>query len=288
MERELWLQIKSLVAKGRDRCPLKCTFTNGEIVLTFFWAVLHDRPISWACNRNNWPVYDRRRQLPVPSTMTRRLRTRSVKTLIDRMEASLREHFADTTLHIVDGKPLPISGHSTDPDAGFGRAAGGQGKGYKIHLIYAENGDLCAWDVKPMQVDERTVARDLIPRANIEGYLLADANYDANHLYDLAASHRVQLLAPKRYRDAQNLGHRVHSPARISALFLLEQEKTGWARRLFARRPDIERFFGSLSSASYGLTYLPPWVRRIHRVQRWVQAKLIIYQIAKIRRETAA
>lgn len=288
MERELWLRIKSLVAKGPNRRPLKCTFTDGEIVLTFFWAVLHDRPISWACDRNNWPVYERRRPLPVPSTMTRRLRTRSIQALIDRMEASLREHFPDTTLHIIDGKPLPISGHSTDPDAGFGRAAGGKAKGYKLHLIYAENGSIRAWDVMPMQVDERSVARDLIPRANIEGYLLADANYDANHLYDLAATHRIQILAPKRYRQSEDLGHHDHSPARISSLILLGHEKTGWARQLFKRRPDIERFFGALSSASYGLTYLPPWIRRIDRVRRWVQAKLIVYQIAQIRRETAA
>lgn len=288
MERELWLRIKSLLAKQRDRRPLKCTFTNADIVLTFFWAVLHDRPIYWACDRKNWPVYDRRRPLPVPSTMTRRLRTRSVQALIDQMESSLRECFPDTTLHVVDGKPLPISGHSTDPDAGFGRAAGGMAKGYKLHLIYAENGNINAWDVKPMHVDERRVARDLIPRAKIEGYLLADANYDSNHLYDLAADHRIQLLAPKRNRESADLGHRTHSPARISSLYLLGQEKTGWARRLFARRPDIERFFGSLSSASYGLTYLPPWVRRIDRVRRWVQAKLIVYQIAQIRRKLSA
>ena len=288
MERELWLRIKSLVAKGRNRRPLKCTFTDGEIVLTFFWAVLHDRPISWACDRSHWPVYERRRPLPVPSTMTRRLRTRSVQALVDQMEASLREHFPDTTLHIVDGKPLPISGHSTDPDAGFGRAAGGKAKGYKLHLIYAENGGIRAWDVKPMQVDERRVARDLIPRANIEGYLLADANYDANHLYDLAADYRVQLLAPNRRGESEDLGHHDQSPARISSLFLLDHEKTGWARQLFKRRPDIERFFGALSSASYGLTYLPPWIRRIDRVRRWVQAKLIVYQIAQIRRKTAA
>lgn len=288
MERELWLQVKSLVSKARGRRPLKCKFTDGEIVLTFFWAVLHDRPISWACNKNHWPVYERRRPLPVPSTMTRRLRTHSVQSLIDRMETALREHFAATVVHMIDGKPLPISSHSTDPDAGFGRSAGGLAKGYKLHLVYAENGDFRAWAVKPMQADERTVARDLIPRANIEGYLLADSNYDANHLYDLAGHHHVQLLAPRRYQNAEDFGHSVHSPARISCLFLMEQEKTGWARALFGRRRDIERLFGSLSSASYGLTYLPPWVRRLDRVKRWVHAKLIIYQIAKIRRETTA
>lgn len=288
MERELWLHVKSLAAQGPDRLPPRGTYTDGEIVLTFFWAVLHDRPTSWACDSDNWPPYEQHRRLPVPSTMTRRLPTRSVRAMIDRMESSLSTHFPDTTLHMVDGKPLPISAHSTDPDAGYGRAAGGQAKGYKIHMIYADNGNIRAWAVMPMQADERTVARDLIPQAHIEGHLLADANYDANHLYELAAEHRIQLLAPKRYEDAQDLGHYVHSPARISCLYLLEQEETGWARRLFERRRDIERFFGSLSSASYGLTYLPPWVRRIDRVRRWVQAKLIIYQIARIRREMAA
>lgn len=159
--------------------------------------------------------------------MTRRLRTRSVQALINQMESTLGEHFPDTTVHVVDGKPLPISGHGTDPDAGFGRAADGKAKGYKLHMIDAENGGIRAGDVKPMQIDERRVARELIPRANIEGYLLADADYDANHLYDLAADLRIQLLAPKRYNESQNLGHHYHSPARISSLILLGRETTG-------------------------------------------------------------
>ena len=74
-----------------------------------------------------------------------------------------------------------------------------------------------------MRVDERPVARDLMPQVNIEGYLSADANYDANHPYDLATAHRIPLPAPKRYRESEDMGHypsSLHSRARYDSLIL--------------------------------------------------------------------
>ena len=39
----------------------------------------------------------------------------------------------------------------------------------------------------------------------------------------------------------------------------------------------MERAFANLSNFGGGLTHLPPWVRTLPRVTRWVTAKLIIY-----------
>lgn len=74
MEHQLWKRIVAVmkvIAKPRN--VGRCTFTNEDIVLVWFWSVLHDRPVSWACKRSNWPICLRRRKLPSSSTMSRRL-----------------------------------------------------------------------------------------------------------------------------------------------------------------------------------------------------------------------
>jgi hypothetical protein len=49
------------------------------------------------------------------------------------------------------------------------------------------------------------------------------------------------------------------------------------ARALLDQRAAIERIFAALTGFGGGLTTLPPWVRRIGRVTRWVTAKIAIY-----------
>jgi hypothetical protein len=55
-------------------------------------------------------------------------------------------------------------------------------------------------------------------------------------------------------------------------------------------RNAIERTFGNWTSFGGGLSPLPAWVRRPHRVQLWTQAKLLVnaVRIAKIRSRSAA
>ena len=42
---------------------------------------------------------------------------------------------------VIDGKPLAIGGCSKDRQAGYGRAAGGKAKGYKVHAVVGAGGD---------------------------------------------------------------------------------------------------------------------------------------------------
>lgn len=119
------------------------------------------------------------------------------------------------------------------------------------------------------------------------GYVLADANYDSNALYDLAAEHQHQLLAP-RGKPYAGLGHRRHRPHRRHrrrAIERLEQPAltiNRFGTELYKRRTDIERHFAHATSFSGGLFTLPPWVRRIWRVRSWVAMKLLI-NAARIR-----
>ena len=52
------------------------------------------------------------------------------------------------------------------------------------------------WEVTPLNTSEKVVARRLIPQLSGGGYLLADGNYDANPLYDLAGAEGYQLVTP--------------------------------------------------------------------------------------------
>jgi hypothetical protein len=99
-----------------------------------------------------------------------------------------------------------------------------------------------AWEVCPMNRNEKPVAEELIPRLTGQGWLLGDAQYDSNRLCDLAFEHGHRLLAPRRKKR----GLRTSLPPSPSSL----------------RR----------AASGGGLSPLPSWVRRLHRVQLWIQA----------------
>jgi len=90
MENELYKKVYQIVMKTYRKTNLKrAKFTDADVVLIYLWAVLHDRPTCWACNKNNWPIYYRKRLLPDPSTMCRRLRKHGVQLLLRQTEKSL-------------------------------------------------------------------------------------------------------------------------------------------------------------------------------------------------------
>lgn len=287
MEREAWFEIVALVERLSPRLSSRrCSFTWAHIVLTHLWAVLHDRPIYWACQARHWPDHLRPIRLPSPSTMTRRLRNACVIRTLRAVQRHLRRGQRRGLLSIIDGKALPVGPHSRDPDARWGRGAGGLAKGYKLHLVSGNHGRIEAWSVKPLNVDERVVARRLIAEARPQGYLLGDAHYDDQHLYACCRRRGTQFVAP-RGRPGCGLGHRPPEPARLRAIDMLEQSHTQFGPELMACRRDIERYFGQVCSASHGLPPLPAWVRRQHRVELWVAAKLIVYTVVQRQRRRA-
>ena len=121
------------------------------------------------------------------------------------------------------------------------------------------------------------MARRMVRELAHDGYLLGDANYDLNKLFDAALDREIQLVTPRRYGTKCGLGHRRHSPARLRSKEILEEDVTGFGRGLMHSRWAIERFFGTLSSHPTGLSHLPNWICSWRRVHNWVGAKLVIY-----------
>jgi hypothetical protein len=275
MERELW-QALYLLAIGLDKRWGRWKYSTAEIVAVYFWAVLHDRPTSWAAQPAEWPADLLPQPLPPQSTLSRRLKQSDAVELMTAVEQQLvvllglGQHW----IHVLDGKPLAVSPISHDRDAAWGRGARGMQKGYKLHVVWNGGPLFTTWTLAPMNSSEKTVARRMLESMLGGGYLLADSQYDANYLYDDAEKAGFQLVAKKTpSRGRGGLGHRRNSPSRLRSIELLT---TPFGAELYRERGTIERQFGALVSTGGVLGPLPAWVRRFHRVRHWVQAKLIV------------
>lgn len=275
MERELW-KVLYLLTRKLDNPWGGWRYSTAEVLAVYFWAVVHDRPTSWAADWREWPDDLRPLWLPPQSTLSRRLRQPRTVELMTTVEQHLLAilGLGHYLVKRVDGKALAVSRVSKDPDAGYGRGAGGMQQGYKLHAVWSRGPMPLAWSLAPMNVSEKTMASGLIPSLPGGGYLLGDTQYDANHLYDLATEAGFQLVAKKtKSRGKGGLGHRRQSPGRLRSMELLT---TDFGRALFQQRNAIEGHFSTLTCAAGGLAPLPAWVRRFHRVRHWVQAKIIL------------
>ncbi len=284
MEGELWIETEHIVRiVGRDFQRKRVRYSDADIAVVYLWSVLHDRPVCWACQPANWPLERRPQRLPCPSTMSVRLRTESLRALMAAVEARLRKPVGTSWCKWIDGLPLPVGGATHDPEARPGRAARGLARGYKLHAICDGRGAFDAWVVTPLNVNEQVVARDLIPRLTGEGYVVGDGAYDSNRLFEVAGEGGFQLIAP--YRKGTRLGHTRHSPYRLRCRELLDRP---FGQALVRGRYGIDRFFGHLGNFGGGLSPLPHWVRRLHRVRLWVQGKIILHAVRLALKRRAA
>ena len=278
MERQRWKAIVAVIAAvDKPPAPRSFIYSDAVIVKVWYWSVIHDRPMSWACERRNWPLDLRRRPLPSYSRLTRRLRTPSVRALLAAAEERVLAPKRPELFWMIDGKPLPIGGCSKDRQAGYGRSAGGKAKGYKLHALIGSDGSVAAWRVAPMNKDERVMAERMLRTAPVQGYVVADSNYDSNKLHEVCDGREsLQLVTPRRYGPGNGTGHRKQTPGRLRSIELLENPYPAFGEGLLADRSEIERRFGHLSNWGGGLSGLPAWVRTHRRVHRWVQAKLVL------------
>jgi hypothetical protein len=275
MERELWKIFYQLVW-GLSNPRGAWLYATADVLVVYFWAAVHDRPSSWATKSENWPDDLRPAVLPSQSTLSRRLRRPAVVELMTNVEERLMALIAVEywLVQIIDGKAIAVSNVSKDRDACYGRGVGGNQKGYKLHAVWGGGPMPIAWGLAPMNVSEKTMARHLIPALPGGGYLLGDAQYDANPLYEAAAEVGFQLVAQKtKDRGCGGIGHRNQSAGRLRSMEILATE---FGKNLWKQRNAIERYFGAWVSSSIGLGGLPAWVRHFDRVRNWIHAKILL------------
>ena len=296
MEDELFGALYPLVEREARRRPRrkKVRFTDALVLGVAFWAVLHDRPVCWACRAKSWHGAEPwPGGLPSPSTMSRRLRSLSAQLLLERVfhavlgVAGVR---AFCLCRRVDSKPLPVGPCSKDRDARRGHAAAGvKCKGYKAFCCWAGDAPVPeAVVLGPMSESDQAGAMHLIDRLQALhagaacGYVAADATHDTNPTHAHAGARGLQMLTPRK-KPGAGLGHRGHSPHRLRGIELLEPPPVPPASpaprlgpELYRLRGRIERDFAHLCGFGGGLQPLPGFVRRPRRVAFWVVAKFVI------------
>lgn len=290
MDKDVW-RVLTAAVRSADRRVARSgrrpKFSDQQIVRMLLWATEHDRPLCWACDRQHYNARFRPSQLPSVSQFCRRVKNPRVQALLRAVNEYLTRSEATVQLSFLDGKPLPISFCSRDPDARIGYATTGFARGYKLHAWATNDGRIPCFAVRPMNEGEARIARQFAPRVS-GGLVLADANYDSKHLYQALGACGVQLLTPLK-RIAVNAGPlRRMGPERRFAIALQRRLRKKNYRALLDLRTQIERIFSALSCFGGGLTGLPPWVRRLDRVTRWVSTKIAIYHARLARRKQAS
>jgi hypothetical protein len=207
--------------------------------------------------------------------MSRRLRSASVRRLLDLLASD--GDVASTLVYIVDGKPLVVSRHSTDPDARHGRGAGGMDKGYKLHLISDLHGRVHMTRVTPLNTPEPEMARRMIKSGRLGGgYVLGDTLYDWDTLHRECAGRGLRLLVHRRpSRARRGMRWRGVSPARLACIASTETPTAVFAPALLGQRRVIEGVFARLETR-WRIGHPPAHVRTLPRVRCWTQAALIL------------
>jgi hypothetical protein len=290
MDRTMWRKIVWAIRKVDGQVPRvgrRCRYSDKLVVKLWLWAVWHDRPLYWACQRSHCSGLFRPRRLPSVSQFSRRLRTTRVQKIVRLVNEVLCGTDRPIRVMYFDGKALPVSESTQDRQAKTGRGNGRFSRGYKLHALGDETGRIRGYCVRSLNEGEPRIARCLSRRVQPETLVLADANYDSNRLYAAIRRRQAFLFTPQKGRTLGKGKRRQMCAARRCMIDLWERFPR-LCKKVYKVRSGIERIFSALSSFAGGLGPLPSWVRGLRRVRQWVTAKLAIYHARLILREARA
>jgi len=272
-----WLS--SLAHPGRRK---REQFSDRWVIMVYLWSVINDRPVTWACDEQNWPGDLLDCPLPSDATMSRRLRTVGVLQLLERLLTAVTDALPTPLVKTIDSKPMLVGAYSKDRDAKRGRLAARQfARGYRLHAV-CHGRAVRSWLVAPMNENDSTVGPKLLARLEGGGgYAVGDNAYDTNECHGHASPTGHQLVAPARFANRHVRDAKHNRPERLRALDLLASplercgEPNAFGLALYNARESAESCFGELSLR--GLNYLPAWVRGPRRVALWAAAKLTLH-----------
>lgn len=266
--------VACLPAEGQG--PVRATYDDQTILLVALWAMVHDRPMNWACEAENWPERWRPPRLPSPSTLSRRFPRAYAEHGQAVQEALLSLAGPPRRDGVIDARPLCVGGASRDPDAKAGRAVGHFARGYRLFAVLDAAGLVRAWEVQAMNRAEPTVAKSLYRRVPAPmRRIVGDGVYDSMPLHTVASQQGLRHYSPIR----QNKVGRRQQRRRKQ---LLKLWSTDIGRKYLKQRDAVERSFGHMNNIACGFKGLPSWVRRQPRVERWMWGKILIYHAYKL------
>lgn len=286
MEQSQWGIVRAAIRQITRSFPRLKRAQHGDFSITclYFWAVLHDRPMTWAVDRSNYNrTFRPRKTIPSISQLNRRIASDRFQLILQRVH----ERLAGGTRYkglTFDGQALQVNGASRDRDARFGHVPGGTGKGYKLHAMVTSDGKIPVFSVTSLNTHELPVARQMLETLphDLSGVLvMADGNYDAHVLHKQVARRGGFLITRPRGRAKHPVTRRQMGRSRRLMIDLWDRCPK-LMKRVYHYRKQIERRFGNLSCTPGLLTSLPKFVRGLPRVRRFVGAKICLYHSHRI------
>ncbi|MFM9959218.1 MAG: transposase, partial [Phycisphaerales bacterium] len=254
MDRDVWLIVMRVTRSLNSAAPAlpRATFSDSLIVRLFILLAWRDLPRSRVRDRGVLLPWLRVRRLPSISQFNKRVNQPRFAQLLEVVRQRLMDAGVETPVLCIDGKPMPVGGHSADPDAANGRSSAGFCRGYRLHALTDDRGGVLEYRVTAMNVQEKVPATDLIAAAPRGRLLLADGNYDSDRLYRLADERGVELFTPLKGFAQSARGLRLMSDARKRAMRAW-REHPRTCERLLDLRDAVERAFANLSNFGGGL-----------------------------------
>jgi transposase len=264
-------------------------YQTEEILAVWAFAALMDWPISVAQRRlsrgavgwwlrRHWGWRDR---IPSVPTLCRRAQQTEFRKLLRQVLHNFRRRLsAKPAAHVMMDSTFLLTGaNSHDPESRWACHGGKWFRGYALHTICDEQGQLWAWRVTSANVQEMKAARKLIRQlaALNDGtvkVVIADSGYDSEPLHQLVR-HRLDamMLAPLNLRGSRTNNWRARQPGRNFSDILLRRRK---GQMLLEKRSVVERWY-SMFKGSSNVSSLPYHARRLHRVRRWIDLKLMVF-----------
>jgi len=285
--REIHRACKPLILTGRAGRPR--IYETQEVLAVWAFAAMMDWPISvaqrrlatgsagwWLRRHWFWPA-----RVPSLPTLTRRARATDFRWLLRQVIQGLRRrlHMRLGSCVFMDSTILSTGFYSHDPDSKWTCHNGKWFRGYALHTICDEQGNLWAWVITGANVQEMKVGKKLIRKlavidsATVQ-MVIADTGYDSEPLHQLVRRRlNAMLIAPVNLRGSRNDTWRQRQPGRDFAERILQQPE---GRALMEKRGAIERWY-SLFKGSSRVSVLPYHVRRLRRVRRWIDLKLMVF-----------
>ena len=300
MEQAQWTELSSVLrAVCRSLQPLKrSTYSHYLIARLYFWAVLHGRPISLAVEPLYFNRLFRPRKCPSVSQLNRRVASDIFQLILQRTHerlsglVELRQGRRVPAALYLDGKALAVSPVSGDRDA----RRGYMGRGYKLHAVVTDQLDMPVFCVTALNRHEVPVAFAMLEHLPpiCQTLMFADGNYDAQTLHKRVHAQGGWLITHPRRGGTRGRarGNRGHPVTRRQmgearrALIDAWEAYPQLMRQTYKERTRIERLFGHLVCTPGLLgAALPPHVRGLQRVKRWVGAKICLYHARKRAKE---
>ena len=262
------------------------TYAIAEIALVWLWLSFHNVPRSVGVKQlqslelnrwwrgGGWHILPPGR-VPHETTVKRRGERVDFQAFIAAVNARLVEKLRPQTRScLLDSTPLPVGNHSHDKDARWGHH---RLRGYRWHTITSADRVVLAGVVAPANVHELAVAPRLVEQLAARSlrplWLPADQGYDSESLHAKVASELGgRLVAPLNDRGGKRTMRRTPHRARLH-----REWDRPVIRQAYRQRGEIDRMYSVFKCSRYGLWALPPWVRHLPKVTKWMCLKELLY-----------